>query len=94
MAIKIVFTLLSSILLIYVQIVFLVVIISYFRKKVTFDQYILPLDEIDGRKLYEMVKEQIDLYIKPAMTAKGYTEEQIKEILTSKPVGIRTLFRR
>ncbi|MFB2917918.1 hypothetical protein [Aerosakkonema funiforme] len=94
MAIRIIFGIFSSILLIYIQIVFLVWIISYLRKKVNLDQYILPLDEVDAEKLTAMVDEQVVLHLKPLMQAKGYTDEQIQEILTSKPLGSQPIFRR
>jgi hypothetical protein len=67
---------------------------SLFRKKFTTDQFILPLDLIDAQKLTDMVDEKVVSYISPLMRYKGYSEEQIKEILTNKPLGPQRTFKR
>jgi SNF family Na+-dependent transporter len=94
MAFQIVFGLVSLVLVVSFYAVVIVWIVSLYRKKFGFDQYILPLDQVDAQKLTSMVDEQIELYIGSLMKSKGYSDEQIKEILTNKPLGQRPTFRR
>ncbi|MEH2114642.1 hypothetical protein [Nostoc sp.] len=92
--IQIIFIIFSGILGFYFQLTTIVLVVSFFKKKFGNDTYLKPLDEIDGAKLTSMVDEQINLYLLPLLKSKGYSEEKIKEILTSKSIGIRPFLRR
>jgi len=41
-----------------------------------------PLDLVDAKKLDDMVARQVEEYLKPLLSSKGYSEDEIKEILT------------
>lgn len=94
MALIIIFNIFSGMLVLYLSIILIVFIASFFRKKLKTDQFLQPLDRVDAEKLTAMVDEQIKLHITPLMQSKGYTEEKIKEILTAKPVASKQSFRR
>jgi len=94
MAIEILFNLMSIILLGYIQIMFIVFLASLFRKKLTTDQFILPLDLIDAQKVTDMVDEKVESYIGSLLRSKGYSQEQIEKILTTKPLGSQRIFKR
>jgi hypothetical protein len=91
--IQIIFGIFSVILAVFFSFVMLALIISFFQNKFGGDAYLKPLDELDGAKLSSMVDEQIGLYLTPLLQAKGYSQEQIKGFLTSKPIGTRPFLR-
>ncbi len=59
-----------------------ILLILYIRQSKARERDIPPLDLIDARKLDDMVSKQVEEYLAPLLQSKGYTEEQIKEILT------------
>jgi hypothetical protein len=61
------------------------------RKKQEYD--IPPLDLVDAKKLDDMVSKQVEDALRPILQSEGYTEEQMKEVLTRSSVGTRR-FRR
>lgn len=63
-------------------IVFIIVFIWFLIQRKAQENDIPPLDLIDAKKLDEMVSNQVDLALKPMLQSNGYTEEQIKEVLT------------
>jgi hypothetical protein len=94
MGIEILFQIMTGILVFYIQIMFIILLASLFRKKLTTDQFILPLDLIDAQKVTDMVDEKVESYIAPLLRSKGYSEEQIEKILTTKPLGSQRIFKR
>ena len=94
MAIEILFQIMTGILVLYIQIMFIIFIASLFRKKLTADQFILPLDLIDAQKVTDMVDEKVVACISPLLRSRGYSEDKIKEILTTKPLGSQRSFKR
>lgn len=94
MAVEILFNLMTGILVLYIQIMVIILLVSVFRKKLTTDQFILPLDLIDAHKVTDMVDEKVKEYILPMLRSKGYSEEQIEKILTTKPLGSQRIFKR
>lgn len=60
----------------------IVLLFLYIRQRKAQERDIPPLDLLDARKLDDMVAKQVEEYLAPLLESKGYTEEQIKEILT------------
>ncbi|MBK1990142.1 hypothetical protein A0J48_021880 [Sphaerospermopsis aphanizomenoides BCCUSP55] len=71
----------------------IVLLIFFLRQKKGQDLDIPPLDLIDAKKLDDMVSKQVEDVLKPLLENKGYTEEQVKQILTRTSLGNKT-FRR
>jgi hypothetical protein len=51
------------------------------------EEEIPPLDLMDGKKLSEMVSNQVEQALKPFLSSEGYDEEQIQAILTRSSLG-------
>jgi hypothetical protein len=71
----------------------IVLLIFFLRQKKGQELDIPPLDLIDAKKLDDMVSKQVEDVLKPLLQNKGYTEEQMKQILTRTSLGSKT-FRR
>lgn len=71
----------------------IVLLIFFLRQKKGQEFDIPPLDLIDAKKLDDMVSKQVEDVLKPLLQNKGYTEEQMKQILTRTSLGGKT-FRR
>ncbi|MEC4893084.1 MAG: hypothetical protein SAL07_07300 [Oscillatoria sp. PMC 1051.18] len=65
----------------------------FLRQRKAQEHDIPPLDLVDAKKLDDMVSKQVEEVLRPMLQTEGYTEEQIKEILTRTSLGGRT-FRR
>ncbi|MBZ8180735.1 hypothetical protein [Oscillatoria salina] len=65
----------------------------FLRQRKAQEYDIPPLDLVDAKKLDDMVSKQVEEVLRPMLQTEGYTEEQIKEILTRTSLGGRT-FRR
>jgi hypothetical protein len=52
------------------------------------------LDVVDAKELTDMVDVQVEEYLRPFLSSKGYSQEKIKEILTIKAVGSINTFKR
>lgn len=68
-------------------------VIFFLRQRKAQEVDIPPLDLIDAKKLDDMVAKQVEDYLKPLLQSKGYSEEQVKEILTRTSLGGKS-FRR
>ncbi len=90
------FTIFSSIIgLVGTATPFIILILLFFfiRQRKAEESYIPPLDLVDAKKLDDMVSKQVEEYLRPLLTSKGYEEEEIKQILTRTSLGAKT-FRR
>ena len=94
MALNIILAILTSILVIYGYIFLFQSIGWFLKKKLGGDLSYFPLDIIDAKELTDMVDTQVSQYIAPLLQSKGYSEDQIKEILTIKPIGSSGKFKR
>lgn len=94
MALNIILAILFAILGIYAQIFLFQSIGWILARKLGGKLDIFPLDLIDATELTDMVDTQVMQYLTPLLQSKGYSEEKIKEILTVKPVGSSSAFRR
>jgi hypothetical protein len=68
-------------------IVGIVLLVFFLRQSKAQEFDIPPLDLLDAKKLDEMVSTQAQAVIRPMLQSKGYTEEQMKQILTRTSVG-------
>ncbi len=74
--------------------ILVIAFILYLRqRKAQSEIDIPPLDLVDAKKLDDLVTKQVEEALKPLLESKGYTEEQMKEILTRTSLGKKT-FRR
>jgi hypothetical protein len=94
MAFQIIFVILSAILAFYIWALIFMAIVNTIKRNLGGHLAFFPLDLIDAKQVTEMVDEQVRMYLSSLMQSKGYTEEEVKEILTIKPVGSRTNFKR
>jgi len=94
MAFQIIFYLLSTILVFYLWALIFIAIGNGIKRVFGGHLDFFPLDLIDAKQVTEMVDEQVRQYLSTLMKSKGYTDEQVKEILTVKPVGSRNTFKR
>ena len=64
-----------------------VVIFFIIRQIMMQGKDIPPLDLVDAKKLDDMVARQVEDYLKPLLSSKGYTDDEIKEILVRTSAG-------
>lgn len=94
MALNIILGILLSILSVYLWIFTFQAIGWFFFRQLGGNLGIFPLDVVDAKELTDMVDVQVEEYLRPLLSSKGYSQEKIKEILTIKAVGSINTFKR
>jgi hypothetical protein len=77
----------------FMPVIGIVLLVIFWRQSIAQEYNIPPLDLADAKKLDDMVSKQVEIVLKPMLQSKGYTEEQIKQILTRTSAGGK-VFRR
>lgn len=75
--------------------ILIIVLVLFLRqRKAQSELDIPPLDLVDAKKLDDLVTKQVEEALKPLLESKGYTDEQMKEILTKTSSLGKPTFRR
>jgi hypothetical protein len=60
----------------------------FLRQRKRGEETIPPLDLVDAKKLDDMVSKQIQAALKPMLRSDGYSDDQIRDILTRTSSGV------